>query len=61
LIIDQTRADAIAEGIKTLLLNPQLYSRLCDEARERRFRSWSDYIDRFVTHLRQPAAAVGGS
>jgi glycosyltransferase involved in cell wall biosynthesis len=61
LLVDQTKTDALADGIKTLLLNPQLYSRLCDEARERRFRSWSDYIDRFVTHLRQPAAAMGGS
>jgi glycosyltransferase involved in cell wall biosynthesis len=52
LIVDQTSTAALAEGIKTLLLDRQLYLRLCDEARARRFRSWSDYIDKFLTHLK---------
>jgi glycosyltransferase involved in cell wall biosynthesis len=50
-IVDQTSVDALAEGIKTLLLDRQLYARLSDEARARKFRSWSDYIDKFFGHL----------
>ena len=51
LIVDQTRPEALADGIKRLLLDQQLYSRLIDEARTRKFRSWSDYIDNFIGHL----------
>jgi glycosyltransferase involved in cell wall biosynthesis len=51
LIVDQTSSDAIADGIKTLLLDWKLYSRLCDEARARRFRSWSDYTDKLLSQL----------
>jgi len=51
LIVDQTNADALAQGIKSLLLDRQLYSRLSDEARARKFRSWSDYMDKFLRHL----------
>ena len=51
LIVDQTKTNALAEGIKRLLLDRQLYARLCDEARARKFRSWSDYIDKFLVHL----------
>ena len=51
LIVDQTSVDALAEGIKTLLLDGPLYSRLSAEARARKFRSWSDYVDKFLTHL----------
>ncbi len=51
LIVDQTSAGALAEGIKMLLLDQQLYSRLSNEARARKFRSWSDYIDKFLGHL----------
>ena len=60
LIVDQTNTAALAEAIKTLLLDRQLYSRLSDEARARKFRSWSDYIGKFLTHLkpaRDPNAA----
>lgn len=56
LIVDQTSSTALAEGIKSLLLDRQLYSRLSDEARARKFRSWSDYIDKFLTYLK-PAVA----
>jgi hypothetical protein len=28
-----------------------LYTQLCDEARSRKFRSWSDYIDRLLKHM----------
>lgn len=51
LIVDQTNADALAQGIESLLLDRQLYSRLSDEARARKFRSWSDYMDKFLRHL----------
>ena len=51
LIVDQTSAGAIAEGIKTLMLDRHLYSQLSGEARARKFRSWSDYIDKFLAHL----------
>jgi glycosyltransferase involved in cell wall biosynthesis len=52
LIVDQTSTTALAEGIKTLLSDRQLYSRLFAEARARKFRSWSDYIDKFMMHLK---------
>jgi glycosyltransferase involved in cell wall biosynthesis len=60
LTVDQTSVDALAEGIKTLLLDRQLYSRLCGEARARKFRSWSDYINKLLKHLEasHPAAAT---
>jgi glycosyltransferase involved in cell wall biosynthesis len=51
LIVDQTKTAALADGIKALLMDRQLYSRLCDEARSRRFRSWSEYTDRLRMHL----------
>lgn len=54
LIVDQASSNALAEGVKTLLLDRQLYARLCDEARGRQFRSWSDYIDKFLGRL-EPA------
>jgi glycosyltransferase involved in cell wall biosynthesis len=53
-IVDQTSAAALAEGIKSLLSDRQLYARLSDEAGARKFRSWSDYIDKFLMHL-EPA------
>jgi len=51
LIVDQTDADALAQGIKKLLTDEQMYSRLCREARARTFRSWFDYMDDFLGHL----------
>ena len=51
LIVDQTKTDSLADGIRRLLLDPQLYSRLSSEARARKFRSWSDYTERFLGHL----------
>jgi glycosyltransferase involved in cell wall biosynthesis len=52
LIVDQTNIAALANGIKSLLSDRQLYSRLSDEARARKFRSWSDYIDKFLNYLK---------
>jgi glycosyltransferase involved in cell wall biosynthesis len=54
LIVDQTTIDGLATGIKSLLLDDQLYSRLCAEARARTFRSWPDYTDRLLIHLQTP-------
>jgi glycosyltransferase involved in cell wall biosynthesis len=51
LIVDQTKSDTLADAIRSLLLDKKLYSRLCDEARSRRFRSWSEYTDRLRMHL----------
>lgn len=51
LIVDQTKSDMLADAIRSLLLDEKLYSRLCDEARSRRFRSWSEYTDRLRMHL----------
>ena len=53
LIVDQTSVDALAEAIKSLLLDNELYSRLCAEARARKFRSWSDYIAKLLQHLQR--------
>jgi glycosyltransferase involved in cell wall biosynthesis len=54
LIVDQTSDDSLADGIKRLLLDQPLYLRLCQEARARQFRSWSDYTDKLLAYV-QPA------
>jgi glycosyltransferase involved in cell wall biosynthesis len=51
LIVDQTSTSALADAIKSPLQDRQLYSRLTVEARARKFRSWSDYIDKFLAHF----------
>ena len=51
LIVDQTSPEDLADGIRRLLSDQQLHSRLSDEARARKFRSWSDYTDKFLEHL----------
>jgi glycosyltransferase involved in cell wall biosynthesis len=61
LIVDQTDDDALAVGIKTLLQDRELYARLCEEARARKFRTWSDYIDKFLTYLQPDNATVAVS
>ena len=58
LIVDQTSEDALAAGIKNLLTDQQTYSRLCTEARARKFRSWSDYIEKLLEHLQVPPQPV---
>jgi glycosyltransferase involved in cell wall biosynthesis len=58
LIVDQTDSDALANGIKTLLQDRQLYSRLANEARARKFRSWSDYTEKLLAHVKPRAAAL---
>jgi glycosyltransferase involved in cell wall biosynthesis len=58
LIVDQTSEDALAGGIKNLLTDQQTYSRLCTEARARKFRSWSDYIEKLLEHLQVPPGSA---
>ncbi len=50
-IVDQTKVEALAHGMRRLLLDQELYGRLCAEARARKFRSWMDYIDRVLGHM----------
>ncbi len=56
LIVDQTQSAALANGVKSLLEDRQSYSRLSAEARARKFRSWSDYIEKLLAYL-QPGGA----
>jgi glycosyltransferase involved in cell wall biosynthesis len=58
LIVDQTKTDALAHGIKTLLQDRQLYSRLAAEARARKFRTWSNYIEKLLSHLQSTKSAL---
>jgi glycosyltransferase involved in cell wall biosynthesis len=51
LIVDQTNADALAEAMRTLLIDNATYERLSADARAREFRSWTDYIDKLQGHL----------
>ena len=51
LIVDQTSEHAIAAGIKKLLRDQATYGRLCVAARARKFRLWSDYIEKLLEHL----------
>ena len=51
LIIDQTGEDAIAAGIRKLLIDQETYARLYAEAQTRKFRSWSDYTHNLLEHL----------
>jgi glycosyltransferase involved in cell wall biosynthesis len=54
LIVDQTSEEALAAGIKKLLTDQETYERLSTEARARKFRSWSDYTEKLLEHLKIP-------
>ncbi len=54
LTVDQTNENALASGMEQLLKDEPTYARLSEEARARKFESWSEYIDRLRIHLRQP-------
>jgi glycosyltransferase involved in cell wall biosynthesis len=58
LIVDQTKTDALADGIKSLLQDRQFYSRLAEEARGRKFRTWSDYMEKLLGYLQSPKSAL---
>jgi glycosyltransferase involved in cell wall biosynthesis len=61
LIVDQTSAEALADGIKKLLVDRPLYARLRDEARARKFRSWADYTNKLLAHLQTTPRAEAAS
>ena len=58
LIVDQTSDDSLADGIRKLLSDQQLYLQLCAEARARKFRSWSDYIGKLLDYMQRPAGSL---
>jgi len=45
LFVDQTSWEDLADAMRRLLSDRALYARLSAEARARKFRSWSNYID----------------
>ena len=61
LIVDQTSNAALADGIKKLLLDRELCSRLAAEARARKFRSWPDYIAKFLTRIKPTITETAAS
>jgi glycosyltransferase involved in cell wall biosynthesis len=54
LIVDQTNPDALADAMRTLLIDGAAYERLSADARAREFRTWTDYIDKLQEHLKAP-------
>ncbi|MEY2481344.1 MAG: hypothetical protein QOI04_2271 [Verrucomicrobiota bacterium] len=54
--VDQTSAASIAEGIRRLLRDGEVYQRLCAEARARKFRTWSNYIDKLLEYMQRAKA-----
>ena len=56
--VDQTSAASIAEGIRRLLADRELYERLCNEARARLFRTWPDYVDRLIEYMHRSKAGA---
>jgi glycosyltransferase involved in cell wall biosynthesis len=65
LIVDQTREETLAAGIKELLTDETRYARLSAEACARKFRSWPDYTEKLLEYLqvadqRVPVTANSG-
>jgi glycosyltransferase involved in cell wall biosynthesis len=54
--VDQMNASSIADGMRRVLTERELYQRLCAEARARKFRSWSDYIDKLLEYMQRVKA-----
>lgn len=57
--VDQADVASLAAGIHELLADKQTYARLVAEARSRTFRTWGDYTDTLVAHLRGAPANAG--
>lgn len=55
LMVDQTDAAALAEGIQRLLTNEVLYRRLCEEARGRKFETWPGFVTKLMGLLTSAA------
>ncbi len=51
LTVDQTQAERLAEGMRRLLTDGELYVRLCAEARTRRFETWRGYTEKLLPLL----------
>jgi glycosyltransferase involved in cell wall biosynthesis len=51
LFVDQTSWEDLAGAMRRLLSDRALYARLSTEARVRKFRSWSNYIDCLREHM----------
>ena len=43
LTVEKPTPEALAQAMKALLIDSELHSTLCNEARNRKFRTWSDY------------------
>jgi glycosyltransferase involved in cell wall biosynthesis len=51
LFVDQTDVSALAAGLRRLLTDPKTSATLAAEARQRKFRSWSDYTSCLLGYL----------
>jgi glycosyltransferase involved in cell wall biosynthesis len=51
LLADQSNADALADAMEWLLADPELYGRLCAQARHRLFDDWERYAARLLPLL----------
>lgn len=51
LFVDQANVASLADAMKRLLTDHELYAALRDEARQRKFGSWSEYTDRLLSRL----------
>lgn len=61
LLLDSPEPATIAKGIRKLLETPSLYDSLCEEASQRKFRTWVEYADdllTFIKSLRNNAPSV---
>jgi len=50
-LVNQQDPSSLADGMRQLLTDEQTYSRLCEEARRRTFRSWENYADVLLDEL----------
>ena len=53
---NQTNPESLAAGIRLLLTDRDAYARLCDEAANRAYRTWDDYVDALISILTEFAA-----
>jgi glycosyltransferase involved in cell wall biosynthesis len=51
LVVDQTNPASLAEAMRRLLTEKETHAALSDQARQRNFGSWPDYVDRLLLHF----------
>ena len=51
LVVDQSNPASLAEGMRRLLTEHETRAALSDQAQQRNFGSWSDYVDRLLLHF----------